>query len=145
MKLSTLKRKTVVWKDLEYPPSELAAEWLPKLEKAFQKYQSTRDRLAVYPYLTAFYRFRTHFKSARDARAVGAEMIAQKGLSASRSDDPFNLIIRATATVDEKARWKWVRCLKFAFAEDIQPQGLQIFIMSYDGINKCAESFNPDS
>src|SRR5829696_7796191 len=92
---STLKRKAVVWKESEYSPRELAAEWLPKLEKAFQEYQSTRDRLAVYPYLTAIYRFRRLFKFARDARAVGAEMIAQKGLSASRSDDPFNLFIRA--------------------------------------------------
>jgi hypothetical protein len=116
-----------------------------KLEKAFQEYQSTHDRLAVYPYLTAIYRFRRRFKFARDARAVGAEMVAQNGLTASRSDDPFNLFVRATATVDEKARWKWVRCLKFAFTEDIRSRDLQIFIMSYDGINKCAESFNPDS
>src|SRR3954454_3268637 len=144
-KRSEGKTKPVVWKGSEHRASDLAAEWRPKLEKAFRKYQSRRERHSVYGYLTAVYRFRRRFSLARDAAAVGALMIAEKGLSASRIADPFNSVIRATATVDERVRWKWVRCLTLAFLKDIEARDLQLFIMHYGGINKCAHCFDSDS
>ncbi len=83
------KAKTVTWQGKEYPAEALATDWLPRLEKAFRAYQSTRARNAVYGYLTEVYRFAVGFERWKACMKVGALMVASKGLVARDSENRF--------------------------------------------------------
>jgi hypothetical protein len=131
--------KTVVWKGNEHSIKALAAKELGGLEAKFQQYQSTRDRDAVYGYLTAIYRFAHGFEKSLDCKRVARQMAAQKGLVIRDGQDQrFSLLIRSTATVNEKTRWKWRKCLAYAWSEEVEPQDLKDFIKGVEGINGCA-------
>jgi hypothetical protein len=114
----------------------LSKSALKKLEK---EYQSTRKRDAVYGYLTTVYRFARRFEKASHRRMVGEHMLALKDRGSRKTDNAFSAILRATSTVREQTRWKWVRCLAFARDEKIASDDLQSFIQEYGGINECAD------
>jgi hypothetical protein len=77
-----------------------------------------------------------------DADKVGLAMLASTELGLRTRKNRFSSVLRATATIDEKTRWKWVRCLKLAFSEEIGPDKLQSFILDeHGGINGCAAAW----
>ena len=141
-KRAPAKAKTVIWRGEERSAKALASTWLRKLEKAFEASQSTRSRNAVYGYLTEVYRFAVGFDLSRDCLRVAARMVASKGLTPRKARNRFSPLIRATATVNEKTRWKWARCLRFALSENIEPDDLHTFILNeHKGINECADKW----
>jgi hypothetical protein len=66
--------RTVIWKGEEQEVRTLSKSSLKKLEAAFEEYQSTRKRDAVYDYLTAVYRFARGFNKASHRRTVSEHM-----------------------------------------------------------------------
>src|SRR5215207_9559905 len=111
--------KTVTWKGKEHRADALASRWLVRLEATFAESQSTRARNAVYAYLTAIYEFVAGFETSVDCRTVVKRMAGRKGLVIRCDEDTrFILLIRATATVNEKTRWKWSKCLAHAWSQD---------------------------
>jgi hypothetical protein len=133
------KLKTVSWRGKRHTVRALASKWQVKLEAKFAAFQGTRKRNAVYAYLTAVYTFARGFKTSADCRTVGRRMIRKEGLVLRKRHDRFSLIIRATSDVNEKTRWKWMRCLQFAHFKDVEPGELETFIRKdHNGINECA-------
>jgi hypothetical protein len=131
----------VLWDGNKHDVSALSKSQLKKLEAAFEEYQSTRKRDAVYGYLTAVYRFARRFEKASHRRMVGQHMLALKDRGSRKTDNAFSAILRATSTVNEQTRWKWVQCLAFARREKIASDALQSFIKKHDGINECADEW----
>jgi hypothetical protein len=112
------------------------------LEAAFAQYRSTRSRNAVYGYLTEVYRFGMNFEASKDCVKVGKRMITKKGLARHKPFGRFSLLVRATSDVDEKTRWKWVRCLVFAQMEEREPSEMRSFILDeHHGINSCVAAY----
>jgi hypothetical protein len=129
--------RPVTWNGRKYRVNALAAQGLKQLETAFDQYQSTRARSAVYGYLTAVYEFAVGFKTAVGCRRVAKQMAKQKGYVVREDQDRFSLLIRATSTVNEKTRWKWTICLLCAVPLEVDPLELEGFIRELGGINQC--------
>ena len=118
---------------------------LERLKGEFEDYQSSRDRDAIYGYLTAVFELVTLWNHER--RAVE---YARWALSAPRRHrvpnvaEPFAAIIACTSDpkkIDYRTRSKWSRALRYA-AEYWDPdESLQDFIKRKGGINKCAARF----
>ena len=130
--------KTVVWKGEERDAGALASEGLKILEAAFKKYQSTRAGDAVYGYLSAVYGFATSFRRSPDCTRVARRMARNKKYPVRKNQSSWSLLIRASATVNEKTRWKWSTCLDYAKAERVKPSDLKQFIRGQGRINECA-------
>ena len=140
-KASEASLRTVIWDGDKRDVAALSKSALKKLEAAFKEYQSTRKRDAVYGYLTAVYRFARQFEKASHRRIVGEHMLSLKDRGSRKTDNAFSAILRATSTVNEQTRWKWVQCLAFARREKIASDALQSFIKKHDGINECADEW----
>ena len=113
---------------------------------AWREFQSTRERDAIYQYLTTVFEIVSRWKKERRAK-VGSmrALAATKHPGAIRIQEPFAIVIFCTSdprTVDARTRNKWARALRYA--EEFKPnaQGLAQFIRSMGGINGCAEQFS---
>ena len=140
-KATKVSLRTVMWDHEERDVTTLSRSQLKNLEAAFEEYQSTRKRDAVYGYLTAVYRFARQFKKASHRKIVGAHMLSLRDRGSRKTDNEFSAIVRATSAVSEQTRWKWVQCLAFARHEKIASKRLQAFIKKHDGINECADEW----
>jgi hypothetical protein len=110
---------------------------------ACREFQSTRERDAVYQYLTAVFEVVGLWKKQRRAKASSHQALAAtKHPGAIRIQEPFAIVIFCTSdprTVDARTRNKWARALRYA--EEFKPnaQGLAEFIKGQGGINACAD------
>ena len=143
MKPKAVRAKSVIWREKNHDVDALSRASAKKLEAAFKTYQSTRQRDAVYDYLTAVYAFALGFKRGHHCKAVGARMLSLKGLGTRKTDlGRFRSILRATADANENTRWKWVQCLEFARDQDVAAPKLKSFILEdQGGINACADEW----
>ena len=133
---------TIIWRGKAYEVSTFSKKWLKELKGTFKAYQSTRQRDAVYDYLTSVYRFVRGFKNARQCKVVGAHMLALKRLSSRKTDTEISAILRATAAVSEQTRWKWAQCLAYARHND-ETDDMREFILGSEprGINECVDEW----
>ncbi|MGC2826953.1 MAG: hypothetical protein WA322_22455, partial [Pseudolabrys sp.] len=101
---------------------------------AWTKYQSTRERDAIYGYLTAVFQIVVQWKEQRRAKASCHQALtATKQCGAIRTNEPFAIVILCTFDpdrVDTKTRSKWARALRFAKQFKPDNQGLTQFIKS---------------
>ena len=115
---------------------------LSEVSEAWDEFQETRDRDAVYGYLSAVFDLVARYKSGD--RAVRLVRRAQKfaGLPRDGNADPFTTVIRCTTSdeVDAKTRSKWSRALRYA-AQRKKRGSLKSFIKRKGGINACASRF----
>jgi hypothetical protein len=118
---------------------------LERLEREWEEFQSSRDRDAVYRYLTAVFELVSWWQ-----RYDIAEMYARRAmcLKAGRPVDhvpePFAAIIVCTADskkVDYRMRSKWSRALRYAVEFKSQKEVLASFMKRKGGINRCALGF----
>ncbi len=109
---------------------------------AWSKYQSTRKRDAVYPYLTAVFEIVARWKKQHRAKAKTQQALAAtKEPGAIRTREPFAVVIFCTSDpckVDAKTRSKWSRALRYAERFKPDSQGLAQFVKGNGGINECA-------
>jgi len=109
---------------------------------AWMEYQSTRERDAVYQYLTAVFGVVGLWKKQRRAKASSCQaLVAAKHRGAIRIQEPFAIVIFCTSDpgiVDAKTRSKWARALRYAERFKPNAQGLAQFIKNQGGINECA-------
>jgi hypothetical protein len=118
---------------------------LARLKDEFEDYQTSRDRDAIYWYLTAVFELVTLWNHDRMAVEY-----ARRALAAPRRHpvpniaEPFAAIIACTSDpkkIDYRTRSKWSRVLRYA-AEYWDPdESLQEFIKRKGGINRCAARF----
>jgi len=122
-----------------------AEDELAHARMAWTEYQSTRERDAVYQYLTAVFEVVGLWKKQRRAKASSLQALAAtKHPGAIRIQEPFAIVIFCTSdprTVDARTRNKWARALQFAERFKPVAQGLAQFIKSRGGINACADDW----
>jgi hypothetical protein len=99
---------------------------------AWEDAQSSRDRNAIYAYLTAVYCLVAWWAAeGREADRARRALRLQR-LAVSEREDPFAAVIRCTADpakADKRTRSKWSRAL-------------DLFIRRKGGINACAARFS---
>jgi hypothetical protein len=138
------RMKTSVRRDIPYT-DEALKQGLIRVRNAWDECQASRERDAIYTYLTAVFELVAWWMA--EGRAVER---AQKALRLRRiiptdHDEPFAAIIRCTADpakVDKRTRSKWSRALRYALAYKLTSEPLDRFMKRKGGINRCAERFS---
>ncbi len=115
---------------------------LTKARIAWVRYQSTRQRDAVYEYLSVIFDIVQRWRNLGRSKACSLKVISlTKCGDKMRSREPFGVIIRCTSdtrVMDAKTRSKWSRALRYACEFKPDGQSLAQFIRSKGGINECA-------
>ena len=117
---------------------------LLRLENEWEAYQVTRERDAVYVYLTVV--FETVMAWAKEGKAVkrAHRALRLRGHKTVREPEPFAAVILCTAdpdTVGDRTRSKWSRVLRYAAEFEDLDEPLRDFLKRKGGINECAERF----
>jgi hypothetical protein len=117
---------------------------LDRLRSAWEDAQSSRDRNAIYGYLTAVYGL-VAWWTAEGREIDRARRALRLGrLKVSEREDPFAAVIRCTADVakaDRRTRSKWSRALRYAAVYKPNAEALERFIKRKGGVNACAARF----
>ena len=117
---------------------------LLRLQNEWETMQASRERDAIYRYLTAV--FETVMAWAKEGKAVNRahRALHLRGYSSIREPEPFATVIRCTsdpAKVDDRTRSKWSRVLRYAAEYKDLDEPLRDFIKRKGGINECAARF----
>ncbi len=116
---------------------------LLRVQLAWEECQSSRDRNAIYGYLSAVFELVAWW--AAEGQAVSR---ARRALRLCRldlpNDEPFAAIILCTSDpgkVDKRTRSKWSRVLRYAMEYKASAEPLAAFVRRKGGINNCAAWF----
>jgi hypothetical protein len=117
---------------------------LLRLQNEWETVQTSRDRDAIYQYLTAVFELVSWW--AKEGKAVNraSRALHLRGHHSVRQPEAFATIIRCTsdpANVDDRTRSKWSRVLRYAAEFKDLDEPLRDFIKRKGGINKCAARF----
>jgi hypothetical protein len=118
---------------------------LQRLEGEWETYQSTRDRDAIYGYLTAVFELVTVW--AHEAKTIEYARWAlwlRGHRVVPKAPQPFATVILCTADrkkADYRTRSKWSRVLRYAAKFKDLDEPLAAYIKRKGGINKCAARF----
>ena len=117
---------------------------LLRVRIAWEESQSSRDRNAIYGYLSAVFDL-VMWWAAEDravSRARWALQLCRADLLSA--DEPFAMVILCTADlqkVDRRTRSKWSRVLRYAAEYKMNGESLAAFVRRKGGINKCTKRF----
>ena len=114
---------------------------LLRLENAWEEFQSTRDRAAVYLYLTPVFELVAVWEALGQLREITCRALRFRGGNLRLAADPIAAVIFLTSDpkkVDRRSRSKWSRVLRYAGQFKHQAEPLQDFIQRKGGINECA-------
>jgi hypothetical protein len=115
---------------------------LGKARKAWEKYQSTRRRNAIYDYLSeVLTTVRRWKKQDRLNTNVDQALKAAGHRNTIRHREPFSVVVFCTSDADTKTRSKWSRALTFAQRTMPDAESLAKFMQRLGGINECADRF----
>ena len=121
---------------------------LERVRNAWADCQASRDRNAIYGYLTAVYGLVAWWAAeGRDLDRARLALRLQR-LAVSDREDPFAAVIRCTADpakADKRTRSKWSRVMRYAAACKPNSECLDRFIRRRGGINACAARFSGSS
>jgi hypothetical protein len=118
---------------------------LTRVRVAWEEAQSSRNRDAIYGYLTAVYALVTWWAAEGQVVVRSRRALRLHRLEVSDREDPFAAVIRCTADpakADKRTRSKWSRVLRYAAAYKRNSDRLDRFIKSKGGINACAARFS---
>ena len=117
---------------------------LTRVQIAWDECQSSRDRNAIYGYLTAVFDL-VMWWAAEDRAISRARWALQlQRLDLPTTDEPFAALIVCTSDpgkVDKRTRSKWSRVLRYAAEYKTNAESLAAFVLRKGGINKCAARF----
>jgi hypothetical protein len=106
---------------------------------------SSRDRHAIYGYLTAVYGLVAWWTAEGHEIDRARRALRLQRLEISDREDPFAAIIRCTAhpaKADKRTRSKWSRAMRYAAAYKPDSERLDQFVRRKAGINACAGRFS---
>jgi hypothetical protein len=117
---------------------------LLRLRNAWHAFQESRDRDAVYGYLSPVFDLVAWWTA--DGRALDRARWALRlqNAHASTCNEPFAAVIFCTsdpAKVDKRTRSKWSRVLQYALKYKSHAEPLDQFVKRKGGINRCATRF----
>jgi hypothetical protein len=114
---------------------------LERVRTAWDDYQATRARDAIYAYLTAVYYLVAWWPAEGREADRGRRALRIYRLEVSDQEDPFASVIRCTADpakADKRTRSKWSRVMRYAVAYKPDSEPLEQFVRRKGGINECA-------
>jgi hypothetical protein len=128
---------------IPYSKESLGQE-LQRMDRAWEEFQGSRDRDAIYGYLDAVFQAVMLWKKCgwiknRVRRAVNVREADPRLLI-----DTFAAVIMCTADpkkVDRRTRSKWSRVLRYAEARKRPSMPLSKFVKRKGGINACASRY----
>jgi hypothetical protein len=135
--------KMTVRDDIPYTDQALRQDLL-RLQTAWDECQASRERDAIYSYLTAVFDLVAWWAAEKRALERAHKALRLRHINPFENEEPFAVVIRCTADrekVDKRTRSKWSRALRYALVQKTPSESLVQFIKRKGGINRCAERF----
>jgi hypothetical protein len=129
--------------DVPYTTQALRQDLL-RLRNAWEESQASRERDAIYSYLTAVFDLVAWWAAEKRALERAHKALRLRHINPFENEEPFAAVIRCTADrekVDKRTRSKWSRALRYALVQKTPSESLVQFIKRKGGINRCAERF----
>jgi hypothetical protein len=117
---------------------------LIRVSDAFDEFQESRVRDAVYGYLKAVFALVVDCKGRRRTKRLLRRVYQFAGLPFEKNADPFAAVIRCTSerNLDCKTISKYSRALRYAARCKKPGTPLKRFVKEMGGINACAERYS---
>jgi hypothetical protein len=114
--------------------------WLEKIRDAWDVFQASRARDAVYGYLEVVFATIKHYKVRRRTKKLLRQAFKFADLPFDKKADPFSAIIRCTSDnkPDTKTISKWARALRYVARCKVPAKQLKTFMKEAGGVNACA-------
>jgi hypothetical protein len=124
-------------------PKARLRRWLEKVRGAWDEFQVSRARDAVYGYLEAVFAIVQHYRVRRRTKRLLRHAFEFADLPFNKHADPFSAVIRCTSgnTVDTKMISKWSRALRYASRRKEPDLRLKGVMKEMGGINACADRY----
>jgi hypothetical protein len=96
-------------------PKARLIRWLENVRDAWDEFQASRTRDAVYGYLDAVFAIVGHYNLRRRTNELLRHASKFAGLPFDKTSDPFTAVIRCTCgdAADNKMISKWARALRY--------------------------------
>jgi hypothetical protein len=117
---------------------------LLRLQNEWETVQASRERNAIYQYLTAVFELVTWWAQEGHDVDYAGRALHLRGYHSVREPEPFAAVILCTADparVGHRTRSKWSRVLRYAAEFKAPDEALGDFIVRKGGINACAARF----
>ena len=113
---------------------------LEELRHAWDVFQASRARDAVYGYLEAVFAIVEHYKMRRKTKKLLRHAFQFASLPFDKNADPFTAVIRGTSgdAVDNKTISKWARALRYVARYEEPGKPVRAFMKEAGGVNACA-------
>jgi hypothetical protein len=118
---------------------------LERVRNAWEDAQTSRERNAIYGYLTAVYGLVAWWTAEGREIDRARRALRLQRLAVSDREHPFAALIRCTADpakADKRTRSKWSWALRYAAIYKPDSELLAQFIRRKGGINACAARFS---
>jgi hypothetical protein len=141
--LTSSRLREPVQNDVPYTTQALREDLL-RVRTAWDECQASRDRNAIYGYLTAVFDLVVWWVAEGRAVSRARRALLLQQLDLPTTDEPFAAVILCTADrqkVDKRTRSKWSRMMRYAAEYKTNAELLAAFIQRKGGINRCAERF----
>ena len=138
--LTSSRLKEPVQDQVPYTTQALKQDLL-RLRNTWEDCQASRERDAVYGYLSAVFDLIAWWVAEDRALERAHKALRLQRICPFDGEDPFAAVIRCTADpakVDKRTRSKWSRMLRYALAYKHIAEPLGQFIQRKGGINECA-------
>jgi hypothetical protein len=138
--LVSSRLKTPIRDSVPYTDQALKEDLL-RVRNAWEESQASRNRDAIYTYLTAVFNLVGWWAAKNRAVERARKALRLRSMTSFEREEPFAAIIRCTSDpskVDQRTRSKWSRALRYALSRKPIDQSLDQFIQRKGGINECA-------
>jgi hypothetical protein len=126
--------------DVPYTTQALREDLL-RVRTVWEDCQASRERDAIYSYLTAVFDLVAWWTAENRAVERARKALRLRHITPFDGEEPFAAVIRCTADrekVDKRTRSKWSRALRYAISCKPIDEPLDQFIQRRGGINECA-------
>jgi hypothetical protein len=131
---------------VQVPYSDAALKQdLARVRLAWEEAQSTRNRNAIYGYLTAVYALASWWAAEGQDVVRAQRAVRLSGLHVIAQEDPFAAVILCTADAakaDKRTRSKWSRLMRYADEHKPDSEVFDQFVKRRGGINECVARFS---
>jgi hypothetical protein len=132
-----------IWRLHREGTSKGSKRWLKKIRDAWEEFQASRARDAVYGYLEAVFGIVEHYRTRRRTNKLLRHAFEYADQRLDKSADPFTAVIRCTCNgqADNKTISKWARALRYAGLCRKPETRLKAFMKEAGGVNACANLY----
>jgi hypothetical protein len=116
---------------------------LGSVRDAWDDFQASRSRDAVYGYLEAVFAIVALYRVRRRTKRLLRHAFKFAHLSFEKHADPFAAVIHCTCggAADNKTISKWARALRYAAIRKPPEMRLKAFMKQAGGVNECAAGY----